>query len=158
MTRRFSVNIRVSSFFATIALMSVVLGATLASAIVPQPSTTVVKASPVSPSTFGQAVTFTATVTGGGPVPTGEVLFRDGVTPIFRATLDGGPVATFTTSRLAVGSHSITADYLGNPSYALSIERGIALQHESASCDVCFATFPHHRGSCRQYNRHGRSY
>jgi len=68
--------------------------------------------SSVNPSASGQSVTFTATVRparGGSGTPTGTVAFRDGSTVLGRSTLDGSGSATFTTSTLAVGSHSITA-------------------------------------------------
>jgi Bacterial Ig-like domain (group 3)/FG-GAP-like repeat len=80
-------------------------------------STTV--ASSLNPSDFGQAVTFTATVTSAGPAPTGKVGFKDGTKGIGTVTLSGG-VAKLTTSKLAVGTHSITAEYLGDADNAKS--------------------------------------
>ena len=73
-------------------------------------STTSLSSSP-NPSSAGQPVTFTATVTGFSP--TGTVTFFDGGTQIGTATLTGG-TASFTTSSLSVGSHSITARYSGD--------------------------------------------
>ncbi|WP_342728508.1 Ig-like domain repeat protein [Bradyrhizobium sp. B097] len=73
-------------------------------------STTTVTSSP-NPSTPGQSVTFTATVTGASP--TGTVQFKDGAANLGAVTLAGG-VATFTTSSLATGGHSITAAYSGD--------------------------------------------
>ena len=64
-----------------------------------------------NPSSAGQPVTFTASVT--GFAPTGTVTFFDGGTPIGTATLTGS-TATLTTSSLSVGSHSITARYNGD--------------------------------------------
>ncbi len=77
---------------------------------------TVALATSGSPSIYGTAVTFTATVTTNGSLaPTGTVNFLDGGVKIGSATLTGTTgVATFTTSSLAVGSHTITAAYLGN--------------------------------------------
>jgi hypothetical protein len=72
--------------------------------------------SSLNPSTYGQPVTFTATVTSGsGIVPTGSVNFNDGSTTLGSATLDSSGVGTFTTSTLTVGTHSIVAAYLGDP-------------------------------------------
>jgi large repetitive protein len=77
------------------------------------PTTTALSSSP-NPSKFGQAVTFTATVTPSGPyAPTGKVKFFDGTTGIGSATLSGG-VAKLTKSTLTVGTHPITAQYLGD--------------------------------------------
>ncbi len=82
------------------------------------PTTTTLSSSP-NPSQLGQTVTFTATVTSAGPTPTGKVEFKDGTKEIKSVTLSGG-VATLTTSKLAVGSHSITAEYTGDDDSAES--------------------------------------
>jgi hypothetical protein len=82
-------------------------------------STTTVLSSSPNPSNFGQTVTFTAQVTGTGPAPTGSVKFLDGATGIGSATLNGG-VAKLTKSTLAVGTHSITAQYMGDAASAKS--------------------------------------
>jgi hypothetical protein len=85
---------------------------------VPLPATTTIVTSNVNPSTFGQAATFTATVTAaGGLVPTGTVTFKDGAADIGTGTLSSGS-ATFATTALAVGNHSITAVYGGNSSFS----------------------------------------
>ncbi len=75
--------------------------------------------SSLNPSTVGQSVTFTATVTGTGGTPTGTVTFKDGTTTLGTGTLAGG-VATFTTTALTQGSHPITAMYNGDPTFAVS--------------------------------------
>ena len=76
------------------------------------PTTTTLTSS-LNPSQFGQAVTFTAHVTSTGPAPTGSVKFLDGTTGIGLVTLSGG-VAKLTKSTLAVGTHPISAQYLGD--------------------------------------------
>ncbi len=80
----------------------------------PAPTTTTVTSSP-NPSSLGQSVTFTATV---APTATGVVSFFDGVTLLGTGTLNGSSVATFTTSALANGPHSITAVYAGDTTHA----------------------------------------
>ncbi|TAK71023.1 MAG: Ig-like domain repeat protein [Actinomycetota bacterium] len=82
-------------------------------------ATTTTLAASATSVTSGTAVTFTATVASSGGTPTGTVTFRDGSTTIGAGTLSGG-TATFTTSALAVGSHSITAAYGGTTGYAAS--------------------------------------
>src|SRR5439155_17358396 len=86
-------------------------------------STTLV-ASSVNPSVFGQSVTFTATVTGSGAGnPSGVVTFSDGATSIGQGTLSTTgttTTASFTTSTLGVGSHSITATYAGDSNFTTS--------------------------------------
>jgi large repetitive protein len=79
-------------------------------------TSTAVTSSANSP-VFGQAVTFTATVTTfPGAAPTGTVTFSDASTTLGTVTLTNGS-ATFTTSNLAAGSHTITAAYSGDPNF-----------------------------------------
>jgi hypothetical protein len=78
-------------------------------------------ASSQNPSTTGQNVTFTATVSplAGIGTPTGTVTFRDGVTDLATVPLTGGS-ATFSTSALALGSHVIAVVYNGDATYLTS--------------------------------------
>lgn len=71
-----------------------------------------------NPPAVGQAVTFTATVRGGG-TPTGSVAFRDSATTLGTIPLGGG-VASFTTVALAAGIHTVTAVYGGDATFAPS--------------------------------------
>jgi large repetitive protein len=66
-----------------------------------------------SPSASGASVTFTATISSG---PTGTVTFYDSGTSIGTGTISG-TTATLQTSTLALGNHTITASWPGNPSY-----------------------------------------
>jgi hypothetical protein len=66
-----------------------------------------------NPAQSGQAITFTATVTPttpGTPPVRGFVSFFDGGTLLANVPVSNG-VATFTTSSLGIGSHTITARY-----------------------------------------------
>ena len=73
--------------------------------------------SSLNPSNFGQAVTFTAQVTGTAPgAPTGTVTFYKGTTMLGTAPLSSG-AAQWTTSTLGVGAnHRITGVYSGDTS------------------------------------------
>ena len=92
--------------------------------VVNQASTTTTLASAPNPSVSGQTVTFTATVDATAPgagTPTGTVNFLEGSTTLASGvTLNGSDQATFTTSSLAVGSHTITANYSGDTSFLAS--------------------------------------
>ncbi|MFG2526274.1 Ig-like domain-containing protein, partial [Streptomyces sp. NPDC048527] len=82
-------------------------------------NTTTTLTSAPNPSTVGQPVVLTATVTAtppGSGTPTGTVTFFDGATSIGTGTLIGG-VATLTTSSLTVGSHALTAVYGGSTNH-----------------------------------------
>jgi len=89
--------------------------------VVAAASTTTVLVSSQDPSSYGQSVTFTATVTPqfGGTVP-GNVTFMDGTKQLKVVPLSGG-VASYTTSKLVSGTHNISATYYsynGNRDFA----------------------------------------
>ena len=81
--------------------------------VVTKPGTTTTLTSSPNPSAFGQAVTFTATVSSAfGTVPAGEIVtFKDGAITLGTGMLNGSGMATFTISTLTVGNHPITAVY-----------------------------------------------
>lgn len=84
------------------------------------PPPDVALASSLNPSTDSAPVTFTATVSAASsvlPTPTGTVTFEDGSISIGSGQLNASGVATFTTSTLAVGTHSITAVYGGDTNF-----------------------------------------
>jgi PhoPQ-activated pathogenicity-related protein len=90
---------------------------------VQQASTTTTLTSSLNPSAFGSAVTFTATVTANSPgsgTPAGSVTFKDGSRTLATVTLNSSGQATFSTSSLAVGNHTISAAYGGSTSYKSS--------------------------------------
>jgi hypothetical protein len=71
------------------------------------------------PSSLGQAVTFTCTVTASnGSPPTGQVTFKEGSTVLGQSTLGAAKGARISVSSLTAGTHTITAAYLGNPQFA----------------------------------------
>ncbi len=76
--------------------------------------------------TAGQSVTFTATITASS-TPSGTVTFYDGTNALGTGTLNGSGVATYSTSSLSVGSHSITATYPGNSTFAASTSQAITV-------------------------------
>lgn len=77
---------------------------------------TAIVTSSLNPSDTGQTVTFTATVTGSGAMPTGTVTFLiDGV-HVASATLNNG-IATYSTSSLSAGSHPVVVNYSGDSNY-----------------------------------------
>jgi hypothetical protein len=76
------------------------------------PTTNTTLGASVNPSVSGEPVTFAARVTSSGS-PTGNVTFSDGATVLASIPLTSGG-ASFSTSSLAVGSHSITATFSGD--------------------------------------------
>jgi hypothetical protein len=89
-------------------------------------TTTVLTSSP-NPSTYGQAVTFTAVVGSNvGPPPDGEtVSFMKGTTLLGTGALSGGS-ASFTTSALPVGTNSIKAVYGGDSNFLGSTSKAVS--------------------------------
>ncbi|HXM66875.1 MAG TPA: Ig-like domain repeat protein [Candidatus Acidoferrum sp.] len=83
----------------------------------PGESTTTTLASSLNPSSYGQRVTFAASVSSTAGTPTGTVIFYDGVTSIGSATLAVGSAAV-SVSSLAAASHSITAVYKGSATFS----------------------------------------
>ena len=78
-----------------------------------QGNSSVTVASSQNPSTPAASVTFTATLSAGA---TGTVTFMDGTTVLGPGTVSGS-TASFSTSALSVGTHSITAVYSGDGNY-----------------------------------------
>jgi YD repeat-containing protein len=88
-----------------------------------QAGTSTALSSSVNPSVCGQSVTFTATVTASAPgngIPAGTVTFCDGATPLATTAVNSSAAATFTTSALGLGVHTITAVYNGSSSFLAS--------------------------------------
>jgi len=85
--------------------------------------------SSANPAVVSQSVTFTATITakvrGVTAVPSGSVTFLDGSTSLGSGTLNNS-VATFTTTTLAVGTHSITAQYGGDSNFRASTSAAVS--------------------------------
>ena len=83
-------------------------------AVVQRPTSTSLTSS-LNPASQGQSVTFTATVTSSSGTPVGSVTFTDGSTILAsNVTVNASGVATFSTSSLATGSHTIGASFAGS--------------------------------------------
>jgi len=134
--RTFSVTLQTpgaQTVTATDTVTPAITGAATISVTPGKASTTTALVSSLNPSTAGQSVTFTATVSGAPGVPTGNVSFLDGGAVVGSGTLSGG-VATFTTSTLTIGSHSITAAYGGDANFTASTS-AVLTQVVGASAD-----------------------
>jgi Big-like domain-containing protein len=97
------------------------LGSTsaLVNQVVSETTSTATLASSPNPSTQGQMVTFTATITSPTVKPMGPVTFTAGKTVLGTAQLNNGN-AKLTISSLPVGSTKITATYYGDSNIAKS--------------------------------------
>ncbi|HWQ33421.1 MAG TPA: MBG domain-containing protein [Blastocatellia bacterium] len=100
-------------------------------------------ASGSNPSAFGQAVTFTVTVSKASQTaaaPTGTVTFRDGANAIGTATLNAAGQATLTTSALTVGAHSLTAEYAGDSNYNAAVSAALTQTVSKAATTTTVAS------------------
>jgi hypothetical protein len=86
-------------------------------------------ASSANPAIVSQSITFTATlaakVRGVPAVPSGNVTFMDGSTAIGTVPLSGG-VASLSTTTLAIGTHTITAQYAGDSNFHSSTSTAVS--------------------------------
>jgi MYXO-CTERM domain-containing protein len=99
------------------------------SQVVNKAATSTLLVSGSNPSIVGASVTFTATVSATAPgagTPSGTVNFREGATALGSGTLSAAGVATFSTSALSVGTHTITADYVTSTSFAASTSANVS--------------------------------
>ena len=102
-------------------------------------ATTTVLASDANPSQYGQSVQFTATVnTAGSNIPTGNVTFSEGSTVLATTTLNGSGQASFNTTSLSVGSHSITASYPGDNNSLASSSTAVVQVVNKADQSITF--------------------
>jgi hypothetical protein len=88
------------------------------------PSATTTVASSMDHSTYGQRVTFTATVLSAGAtslVPKGVVTFVEGGMTLGTAVVDGTGHARFSTAALRAGTHLIKAEYSGDANFVSSV-------------------------------------
>lgn len=110
-------------------------------------TTTTVNSSP-NPSVYSEPVTFTATVTSSGGIPTGTVTFKNGSTTLGTSNLDGTSHATFTTSTLAAGSNSITATYNGDSKFNTSTSSTFtqSVNKDATTTTVTSSLNPSHKG------------
>ena len=87
-------------------------------AVLTDTSTTI--SSSLNPSTFGQIVTFTATVSSASGTPTGTVQFQDKGSNLGQPQPLVGGTVSVSSSSLTPGVHAITAEYSGDANFLKS--------------------------------------
>jgi hypothetical protein len=73
-------------------------------------------AAPISQALLGQTTTLTAKVSSGVGTPTGPLTFLNGGSTLASVNINGSGVATY-AGNLVLGTHRLTARYVGNTSY-----------------------------------------
>ena len=81
----------------------------------------------------GAAVSLIATVSSSSGTPTGAVTFSDGATPLAAQPLDASGVGVYTGTFSSSGTHTITASYRANASYASSTSSPLNLTVSDAA-------------------------
>ena len=118
------------------------------------PSMTTLTASP-NPSTFGETVSFSVTVSAGTaqpteaairpatlPVPTGAVTLLQGMQPLGSGTLDASGHVTINLSSLPVGTHTIDAVFTGDANYNPSSSNLVNQVVDQAASKTTLAATP----------------
>jgi hypothetical protein len=100
-------------------------------------ASSVALASSANPSTVGQSITLTATVTPG--TAAGTVQFLDGATALGTAAITGSS-ATLALSTLPVGTHSLTAVYSGDANNAASTSAVLTQTINKVASSVVLST------------------
>jgi sugar lactone lactonase YvrE len=95
----------------TSAVLTVVVNSTGTSTVLSSSATTTYAGEPAS---------FTATVTSPTGTPTGSVTFSDGTANIGQGVLNTQGIASFSTTTLSVGVHTLTATYVSDGNYNAS--------------------------------------
>lgn len=112
---------------------------TVSQVVTTYPTTTTLSVSQNSIA-FGQSLTFTVDVqspASNQPV-TGGVVFYDGTNSLGVANLNDG-AATFTTTSLGAGTHTITAEFVHNQTYATSTSNAVTV---SVTSDFSLSATP----------------
>jgi Bacterial Ig-like domain (group 3) len=119
-----------------------VSASTAMSQVVNKISTVTALVSSLNPSTFGQLVTLTATVSSSGGTPTGSVTFYDGATTLGTAALNPSGQAKLSTAGLNGGVHSITAAYSGDSTFATSTSSALSQNVNRAATTTTVSSSP----------------
>ncbi len=83
--------------------------------------------SSANPAFVQNPITLTAVASAAAGVPTGMVTFLDGTTALGTVSLSGG-TATFITSALSVGPHTLTASYAGDAAFGPQVSAALTEQ------------------------------
>ncbi|MHB1953043.1 MAG: Ig-like domain repeat protein [Sulfobacillus sp.] len=76
---------------------------------------------------IGANLTINATIQGSGGTPTGTVSFYDGGKTLGPEIVNNAGVATYSTTSLPLGFHSITAQYSGDSNYTASTSSAVTI-------------------------------
>ena len=96
-----------------------------------------------NPATTGDNITFNISVSGSAGTPTGSAVLYDGDNTLTTLTLDGSGNASYSTTGLASGNHTIVAHYNGDGNYNSSDSGSLQQSVNAPGSQV--VTFPDSR-------------
>ncbi len=97
-----------------------------------QAAGSVVLSASANPVNYGSSETLTATVSSAG---TGSVTFKDGSTTLQTVTLSGG-TASYSTSALTTGSHSLVVAWAGDTNYLAATSSALSLTVQKVAITI----------------------
>jgi hypothetical protein len=97
-------------------------------------------ASPMSPVNVGTTVTFTSVLTSNGVAPTGALILLDGNAVIATQNVTNTGTFTFSISTLAIGTHTLTAQYAGDTNNSPATSNAIAIAVQQAASITSLTT------------------
>ncbi len=112
-------------------------------------TTAIVLTSSSNPATAGAPLTFVATLTSNGSLPTGSILLHDGTAVIGSALVGSTGAAQFTLSTLTPQSHVLTATFAGDADHLSSTSPALnqAVQLATSTASIASAQNPGLLGS-----------
>jgi uncharacterized protein (TIGR03118 family) len=80
----------------------------------------------------GSSITLTASINSAGGIPTGQVVFLDGITSLGASALNDAGVAVLRVNTLVAGVHSLTASYSGDGKFGGSTSSAVTINVANA--------------------------
>lgn len=106
---------------------------------VQQTPATVTLSAAASSTLMGKPADFAASVSSATGVPTGTLTLKDGTTVIGTTAVDARGSASFSTTKLGVGTHTLMVVYSGDPNYLTAASSSIQVQVALAQPTVTLA-------------------
>ncbi|WP_161570822.1 Ig-like domain repeat protein [Granulicella sibirica] len=93
--------------------------------VVQQATTQISLTSSANPSFAGGTVTYLASLSSNGGVPSGQIVLTEGGSVLSTATMNGTGVASFSLNSLVAGSHTLIASFAGDASHSASTSNAL---------------------------------
>ena len=108
--------------------------------MVQQATTAITLTSSSNPSIAGTSLTFVATLTSNGSIPSGSIVFRDGSAVVGNAVIGSTGVAQFALSTLSPQFHTLTAYFAGDENHLASTSAAVTQVVQLATSTVTISS------------------